>query len=196
MRLNRSPMPVDYSSRFTDNYTIVTVHLKDRKDYLKLHRVVASIFITPKGDNANTPLTKLDVNHINGKKDVNNFLNLEWVTVMENMTHAIATGLRDNAHKSGLDHPETEIILVEVVTAGKFLGFKCLIIGHVQALKHGFNMGNVNLKSGNNMIKGCFLTLVDRSLIGEYPLIEDLDKETQDYLRLTKREKKRLLKTN
>ena len=55
------------------------------KDYL-IHRLVASTFI-------NNPLNKSDVNHIDGNKQNNNLINLEWATRSENQKHAFAIGL-------------------------------------------------------------------------------------------------------
>jgi hypothetical protein len=57
----------------------------NRKEY-GMHRLVAIAFI----DN---PYDKPDVNHIDGNKQNNNVINLEWVTKSENMLHAFNAGL-------------------------------------------------------------------------------------------------------
>ena len=55
--------------------------------YLKIHRVVAEMFID---NHDGLP----QVNHIDGDKANNNVSNLEWVTAKQNTRHAINTGLR------------------------------------------------------------------------------------------------------
>ena len=59
--------------------------LVDGKTQL-VHRLVAMKFIP-------NPLKKKCVNHINGIKDDNRVINLEWNTYQENTIHAIKTGL-------------------------------------------------------------------------------------------------------
>jgi hypothetical protein len=70
-------------------YKVVTLVQGDLKKTLKVHRLVALAFI-------GNPLNKKQVNHINGNKEDNNILNLEWATQSENQLHAHRTGLMDN----------------------------------------------------------------------------------------------------
>jgi hypothetical protein len=63
-----------------------------RKNFL-IHRLVCSAFnFQPEGKNF--------VNHIDGKPENNNAVNLEWVTREENQQHAILTGLHPIGCKS------------------------------------------------------------------------------------------------
>lgn len=54
----------------------------------QVHRLVANVFVP----NPNSE-TKDQVNHKDGNKRNNHYTNLEWVTGLENMQHAVATGL-------------------------------------------------------------------------------------------------------
>lgn len=57
-----------------------------------VHRLVALAFI-PTND------ISLEVNHKDGDKKNNNVDNLEWVTSLENIQHAVTSGLRDVHYK-------------------------------------------------------------------------------------------------
>ena len=66
-----------------------------------VHRLVATHFIP-------NPLSKEEVNHIDGNKTNNNADNLEWVSRSENQNHAIRTGLQpvifnDPSHIKAVD---------------------------------------------------------------------------------------------
>ena len=70
-----------------DGYFEFNLRKNKTSKYFRCHRLVAQAFI----DNAeNEP----QVNHINGIKTDNRVENLEWVSVIENIHHAFATGLR------------------------------------------------------------------------------------------------------
>ena len=67
-------------------YEYLTITDKGTKKFM-IHRLVAIYFI----DN---PLNKKCVNHIDGNKINNNYLNLEWCTISENNKHAFNIGLK------------------------------------------------------------------------------------------------------
>jgi hypothetical protein len=76
----------ELSQRVVNKYKVVTLFRnKYRKDF-KVHRLVAMCFI-------NNTENKPFVNHLDGDKFNNNADNLEWCTHMENVVHAIKTGL-------------------------------------------------------------------------------------------------------
>jgi hypothetical protein len=84
-------------TRYTkDGY--LRVHLYDTKTnkYVErlVHRLVIATFVGVCPDYK-------EVNHIDGNKDNNNLLNLEYVSHLENMQHAYSTGLVINRDISG-----------------------------------------------------------------------------------------------
>jgi hypothetical protein len=68
-------------------YRVYRMMVDGRKRHVKGHRLVANAFLGERDH--------LCVNHRNGQKQDNSAGNLEWVTVAQNNTHAIATGLFD-----------------------------------------------------------------------------------------------------
>jgi hypothetical protein len=69
-------------------YSYVNLYKKGKKHFKSVHRLVAEAFL-------GIPEVKLEVNHKNGLKTDNRLSNLEWVTPLENMIHAVETGLID-----------------------------------------------------------------------------------------------------
>lgn len=64
---------------------VALFHAGARKEKY-VHRLVAETFLERKE-------TDSEVNHINGIKDDNRLVNLEWTNRQENMAHALSTGL-------------------------------------------------------------------------------------------------------
>lgn len=69
---------------------------KNRKNYY-IHRLVALAFLKKKPG-------KNDVNHKDGNKANNHFLNLEWCDKFENMKHAYRNGLLHNPSEKLTDN--------------------------------------------------------------------------------------------
>jgi hypothetical protein len=64
----------------TEGYARVVLTKNGKRSTKKVHRLVATAFL---GE-----MTHLQVNHIDFNRSNNNISNLEWVTHLENMTHA------------------------------------------------------------------------------------------------------------
>ena len=73
-------------------YNIVRFKKDGKSYYFQVHRLVAIEFIDDSKQD-------LQVNHIDGNKQNNNFLNLEWVTPSENIQHALTIGKFDKVQK-------------------------------------------------------------------------------------------------
>lgn len=79
-------------------YLRVRLRKEKKEKALSVHRLVATAFIA-------NPKSKPQVNHLNGDKQDNNVLNLEWCTQSENIKHAFRMGLNHD----GENHPNSRL---------------------------------------------------------------------------------------
>ena len=77
------------------------LHISLKRKRFLIHRLVLIVF-KPQSD-----LT-LHVNHIDGNKLNNYYLNLEWCTNAENMQHAILTGIHNNTGENNVNCKYTD----------------------------------------------------------------------------------------
>lgn len=89
-------------------YKFVYLMVNKKPVNKSIHRLVAQHFVENK---ENKPW----VNHIDGNKQNNHYLNLEWSTRVENIQHGLKTGLIPTG---GLHHYAKEVI--DVVTGQTF----------------------------------------------------------------------------
>ena len=71
-------------------YECVGIRLNGKHQTKYVHRLVATHFVENKSDNP-------QVNHIDGDKANNSYLNLEWCTPSENSQHAYDAGLSEKS---------------------------------------------------------------------------------------------------
>jgi len=90
-------------SRHSLGYLAVGIKIDGKIKTFKAHRVIALTW-------CDNPENKATVNHINGIKDDNRAVNLEWLTLSENHKHAWHTGLQSKEKHSkarkGFKHSE------------------------------------------------------------------------------------------
>ena len=89
-------------------YLVVGLYNNCKYKICKIHRLVMLVF---------HGASELDVNHIDGNKKNNNFLNLEYCTRSENLLHAFRTGLACNKGENNTQAKLTEQVVIEIKTA-------------------------------------------------------------------------------
>lgn len=87
--------------------------IRDRKQFLRVHRMVAEIFIP-------NPNNKPEVNHLDCNKLNTYYKNLEWSTRKENQDHAVLNG-RIPVLPKGTKHWNNKLDETQVLTIRKCL---------------------------------------------------------------------------
>ena len=88
-----------------NGYLTVGLTKNNKQKTLRVHRLVAKEFCS-------NPKNKPCVNHIDGKKENNNYLNLEWVTYSENHKHAYKNNLMN---RKGEFHNNSKLTNEDVI---------------------------------------------------------------------------------
>lgn len=99
-----------------DGYKTYRMVVDGVKKHVKGHRLVLNAFVGVSPDKV--------ANHISGVKVDNSINNLEWPTVAENNTHAIATGLVDNKKPNLKNTKIHKYDYATIYSMHKHLGFK------------------------------------------------------------------------
>lgn len=100
IRNARTKRPVKMFAQ-SDGYLQVSLSNNGKPKSYLVHRIVAEAWIPCNS------VDQVEVNHIDGDKQNNHYLNLEWVTHQENMLHAVQSGLFDPSFKLGCSKPKT-----------------------------------------------------------------------------------------
>lgn len=91
-----------------NGYLRIGITINKKKKYFSIHRLVAKYFVNGFDENK-------VVNHKDGNKENNNYINLEWVTQLENISHAVVNGFYntrgENNHNSKLTDNDIKFII-------------------------------------------------------------------------------------
>lgn len=99
----------------TRGYPSLSLRKDNKQIQQSVHRLVAEAFL-------GGPHHGLDVNHIDGDKTNNCVENLEWCTRLENVRHAVRTGLRPGPRRKAVRIIETGDVFVSIQACAEYFG--------------------------------------------------------------------------
>lgn len=113
-----------------NGYLIVNLKHNGKQQMITVHRLVAEHFIT------NSEMLP-EVNHKDGNKSNNNVNNLEWCTRIDNINHAVKTGLHTDFGQRKVLCVELGLVFATIKEAEQWVGVKGSRISNVCQLKRG-----------------------------------------------------------
>lgn len=129
----------ELTQQLRNKYKCVTLFAQNIRKMFSVHRLVGLAYIQNTDD-------KPMINHINGIKTDNNVDNLEWVTSIENVKHAIDNSLTN--YKLGENTSNNKLSNIQVYEIKQLL--KTNITQRAIAELYGISEGNVtSIKNGN-----------------------------------------------
>lgn len=99
----------------TRGYLMLTLRRDNKQVPQRVHRLVAEAFL-------GGPHPGLDANHIDGDKTNNCIENLEWCTRLDNVRHAVNTGLRKGPRRKSVRIIETGDEFESLRACAKYFG--------------------------------------------------------------------------
>ena len=141
----------------TNNYIQICLCKNGKAKMFRLHRLLAEAFLP-------NPANKPQVNHIDGNRKNNDLSNLEWVTVSENMLHAMYVTKnklpsRSMLGKMGMAHNLSKSFSVEypngkIVNYGSGLEFRRMTGLDHTSISWARNKGYSSYKFVKGKMKG------------------------------------------
>lgn len=132
-----------------------------------VHRAVASTFIPKTDTYKDENIWDLQVNHKDGNKENNTFPNLEWMTRIDNLAHAVKMGLIP----SGVDHQACQPVLGTVIVDSEWEGTQFVIAGKTAIKELGLDPSSIfqTVSGRAKATYGCNWEFISKEDVKWYP---------------------------